>query len=122
MVRVAEAVRCGSWQTGDARPLVRSITCWALGRYAHFLAQRAQQPNGGLAQLDKVLQVTAPSHCSRSACVSDCSFDGWICMGSSGEVESLRCRASTCTWQVQHLQAHEEMLKWSQMALKAGRV
>lgn len=44
-------------QVADARPLVRSISCWALSRYAHWLASRAQQPGSGAAQLDEVLRV-----------------------------------------------------------------
>lgn len=47
------------WQVTDARPLVRSISCWALSRYAHWLAQRATQPGSGAAQLDEVLRVRA---------------------------------------------------------------
>ena len=42
---------------GDARPLVRSITCWALSRYSRWLAQRAGQPGASSQQADAVLQV-----------------------------------------------------------------
>ena len=41
---------------GDARPLVRSITCWALSRYSRWLAQ---QPGASSQQADAVLQVRA---------------------------------------------------------------
>jgi transportin-1 len=42
----------------DPRPLVRSITCWALSRYSHWLVQSAAEPNSpGQAQLDSVFTV-----------------------------------------------------------------
>ena len=43
----------------DARPLVRSISCWALSRYSHWIAQAAGQPQLPAAQqqFDAVLQV-----------------------------------------------------------------
>ncbi len=54
----------------DTRPLVRSITCWALSRYSHWLVERARADahanaagahangaTGGGAQLDAVLQA-----------------------------------------------------------------
>jgi transportin-1 len=43
----------------DPRPLVRSITCWALSRYGHWIVQRAvddsQDTVSGQQQLDEVL-------------------------------------------------------------------
>ena len=41
----------------DARPLVRSITCWALSRYSRWLAHRTGQPGASPQQADAVLQV-----------------------------------------------------------------
>ena len=43
----------------DSRPLVRSITCWALSRYSHWIVQAgAEQPNGpGQQQFDTVIAV-----------------------------------------------------------------
>ena len=43
----------------DQRPLVRSITCWALSRYSRWLGQQSGQPGSGHAQVDAVLQVTS---------------------------------------------------------------
>ena len=44
---------------GDARPLVRSITCWALSRYSHWLVQAAEQAIPlAKDQLHSVLKVT----------------------------------------------------------------
>lgn len=43
----------------DPRPLVRSITCWALSRYSHWIVQRSGEGGAGseeAAQLDGVLQ------------------------------------------------------------------
>ncbi len=43
---------------GDPRPLVRSITCWALSRYSHWLAQAAEQAiPQAKEQLQNVLKV-----------------------------------------------------------------
>ena len=43
---------------GDARPLVRSITCWALSRYSHWLVQAALQDIPlAQQQFDNVLKV-----------------------------------------------------------------
>ena len=46
----------------DARPLVRSITCWSLSRYARWLVQAAREAGAvGVAQFDSVLAVrTSP--------------------------------------------------------------
>lgn len=44
----------------DPRPLVRSISCWALSRYAQWIVERCSDPqadaNAAQAQLDEVLQ------------------------------------------------------------------
>lgn len=41
----------------DPRPLVRSITCWALSRYSHWIVQRgAEAGSVGAVQLDGVVQ------------------------------------------------------------------
>lgn len=63
-------------KVADARPLVRSISCWALSRYAHWLASRAQQPGSGAAQLDEVLRAILTGvldrnrHVQEAACSS----------------------------------------------------
>ena len=45
-------------QLNDARPLVRSITCWALSRYSAWLVLAGKQPNSpGQLQLDLVITV-----------------------------------------------------------------
>ncbi len=45
----------------DARPLVRSITCWTLSRYSHWVVQNGQEPHSpGQLQFDLVIEVTPP--------------------------------------------------------------
>ena len=45
----------------DPRPLVRSITCWALSRYSRWIVQAAVQPIAlAKQQLDAVLEVPHP--------------------------------------------------------------
>lgn len=45
----------------DTRPLVRSITCWALSRYSHWLVQAAEQAIPlAKEQLHSVLKVPLP--------------------------------------------------------------
>lgn len=52
---------------GDARPLVRSITCWGLSRYSHWLVQAAEQAIPlAKEQLQNVLKV----HALRTSLVS----------------------------------------------------
>ena len=42
----------------DKRPLVRSITCWALSRYSRWIVEAAAQPVPlARQQLDSVLEV-----------------------------------------------------------------
>ncbi len=42
----------------DGRPLVRSITCWALSRYSHWVVQAGAEHNGpGQQQFDTVIAV-----------------------------------------------------------------
>lgn len=42
----------------DARPLVRSITCWTLSRYAHWVVANGQDPHSpGQLQFDLVIEV-----------------------------------------------------------------
>ena len=74
---------------GDARPLVRSITCWALSRYSHWLVQAAEQAIPlAKEQLQNVLKV----HALRSSLVST---EAGVC-----EIYSLQqlplCTAPTC--------------------------
>jgi hypothetical protein len=48
----------------DSRPLVRSITCWALSRYSHWIVQASAELNGpGQQQFDTVIAVCAPASC-----------------------------------------------------------
>ena len=54
---LAEMVNMLLPHLADARPLVRSITCWALSRYARWIVERSAEPTGGAAQMDAVLQV-----------------------------------------------------------------
>ena len=48
----------------------RSITCWALSRYGHWIAEQALDPSQnmeqGLQQLEAVIQVSWPA--AASAC------------------------------------------------------
>lgn len=48
----------------DGRPLVRSITCWALSRYSHWVVQAGAEHNGpGQQQFDTVIAVrSTPMH------------------------------------------------------------
>lgn len=53
----------------------RSITCWALSRYGHWIAEQALDPSQnmdqGLQQLEAVIQVSwaaAASACQTCAC------------------------------------------------------
>lgn len=42
----------------DSRPLVRSITCWGLSRYSHWIVERGLDPGTpGQVQLDTVMKV-----------------------------------------------------------------
>lgn len=64
----------------DARPLVRSITCWSLSRYARWLVQAAREAGAvGIAQFDSVLAVRAPIW---TACCD-------VCAGSEGSRANL---------------------------------
>ena len=50
----------------DARPLVRSISCWALRRYSYWIVQASIEMNSqGKQQFDTVVAVRFPS---RFAC------------------------------------------------------
>ena len=45
----------------DTRPLVRSITCWALSRYSHWVVQAGAEVNSPGEQLfDTVIAVRIP--------------------------------------------------------------
>lgn len=45
----------------DARPLVRSITCWTLSRYSHWVVQNGQESHSpGQLQFDLVIEVPLP--------------------------------------------------------------
>lgn len=45
----------------DTRPLVRSITCWALSRYSHWVVQAGAELTGpGQQQFDTVIAVRIP--------------------------------------------------------------
>ncbi|CAO3597936.1 unnamed protein product [Absidia cylindrospora] len=45
-------------QLNDAKPLVRSITCWTLGRYTHWIAQVSQQsPEAFKHYLEPFVQI-----------------------------------------------------------------
>lgn len=46
----------------DARPLVRSISCWALSRYSYWIVQASVELNSqGKQQFDTVVAVRTPS-------------------------------------------------------------
>ncbi len=45
----------------DGRPLVRSISCWALSRYAHWIVQAGREP-AGQQQFDIVIAVRSAPH------------------------------------------------------------
>ena len=52
----------------DARPLVRSITCWTLSRYSHWVVQNGQEPHSpGQLQFDLVIEVSCPLPLARRA-------------------------------------------------------
>ena len=69
----------------DPRPLVRSITCWALSRYSHWIVQAAAQPIPlAKQQLDAVLEVPASPPCSVRALLSlHCLTEATACQGQS---------------------------------------
>ena len=47
----------------DARPLVRSISCWALSRYSYWIVQASVELNSqGKQQFDTVVAVRFPWH------------------------------------------------------------
>ena len=61
LTHLAEMVSVLLPKLGDARPLVRSITCWSLSRYARWLVQAAREAGAvGVAQFDSVLAVRPP--------------------------------------------------------------
>ena len=66
----------------DQRPLVRSITCWALSRYSRWLGQQTGQPGAGHAQVDAVLQV------SPSTLLPCCACSGSGCCACPGKAVS----------------------------------
>ena len=42
----------------DTRPLVRSITCWALSRYSRWIVEKGREPQSqGQRQMEAVIQV-----------------------------------------------------------------
>jgi len=60
LTHLAEMVSVLLPKLADARPLVRSITCWSLSRYARWLVQAAREAGAvGVAQFDSVLAVRA---------------------------------------------------------------
>ena len=45
----------------DSRPLVRSITCWALSRYSRWIVDKGREPHSqGQRQMEAVIQVQPP--------------------------------------------------------------
>ena len=75
---------------GDARPLVRSITCWALSRYSHWLVEAAAQDIPlARQQLDSLLKVRTAR---RVLCQQGGPRLAWVLLlrhGSSGGLMSL---------------------------------
>ena len=62
LTHLAEMVSVLLPKLADARPLVRSITCWSLSRYARWLVQAAREAGAvGVAQFDSVLAVRPPA-------------------------------------------------------------
>ena len=55
----------------DARPLVRSISCWALSRYSYWIVQASVELNSqGKQQFDTVVAVCLPSYATCSFCAA----------------------------------------------------
>lgn len=81
----------------DNRPLVRSITCWALSRYSHWVVQAGAELNGpGQQQFDTVIAVRSPfpilTRCSAAAVQPTSST-----LGTPSGVGSLSL-AQLCHW------------------------